>query len=229
MCWRKFRRGVERATITCLWWTWDYQWLSCTSDKGTALVFFVGDCEKEEKRVASHRHRAIRNDSCRQFATLSKAIRKNIPSVKFVVSLPHPLACAFVVDSPNVLAVAGWDADGNGFLSVNEFAANQEARRIAYHVLVKSSLPDAHGLAEETEEERRRRRLRGWKPSVPPTPVEGQVFCGDRGDQNERLEQGMEQIHFDDKGEFVTITTTTHNSTKRVLSTRNRQYPTPNQ
>ena len=46
---------------------------------------------------------------------------------------------------------------------MSEFAAHQEARRVAYHVLVKNSV-------EETEEERRRRRARGWKPKVPDTP-----------------------------------------------------------
>lgn len=73
------------------------------------------------------------------------------------------MACAFIGDAPNILAVAGWDADGNGVLLKSEFAAHQEARRIAYHVLVKNGV-------EETEEERRRRRARGWKPSVPETP-----------------------------------------------------------
>ena len=73
------------------------------------------------------------------------------------------MACAFIGDAPNILAVAGWDGDGNGVLLISEFAAHQEARRIAYHVLVKNGL-------EETEEERRRRRARGWKPRVPDTP-----------------------------------------------------------
>jgi hypothetical protein len=65
------------------------------------------------------------------------------------------------------LAVAGWDADGNGVLLISEFAAHQEARRMAYHVLVKNTtLQNQH----ESEEERRRRRARGWKPSAPETP-----------------------------------------------------------
>jgi hypothetical protein len=68
-----------------------------------------------------------------------------------------------VGDAPNILAVAGWDADGNGVLLISEFAAHQEARRIAYHVLVKNGV-------EESEEERRRRRARGWRPSIPETP-----------------------------------------------------------
>ena len=41
-CIQEFRRGVERATITCLAWSYDCSWLSCTSDKGTAHVFWLG-------------------------------------------------------------------------------------------------------------------------------------------------------------------------------------------
>jgi hypothetical protein len=65
------------------------------------------------------------------------------------------------------LAVAGWDADGNGVLLISEFAAHQEARRMAYHVLVKNTTLQNQ---QESEEERRRRRARGWKPSAPETP-----------------------------------------------------------
>lgn len=70
------------------------------------------------------------------------------------------MACAFIGDAPHLIAVAGWDADGNGVLLISEFAAHQEARRVAYHVLVKNS-----STADESEEERRRRRARGWVPS----------------------------------------------------------------
>jgi hypothetical protein len=238
-CLQEFRRGVERATITCLCWSWDYQWLSCCSDKGTAHVFFVGDHNHDNNnnnntlrnkdhhggdKKSNHNDPNNNNKSSftkKLFSTVRKSVKGDTKkySVCQVRGVPHPLACAFVVDAPNVLAVAGWDADGNGVLLLSEFAANQEARRIAYHVLVKTSSPTFQdGLGQpaqpaETEEERRRRRLRGWKPTIPPTPLEGRVFCGERGDQEgkDTLEQGMQQIHFEDKGEFVTITTTTHN------------------
>jgi WD40 repeat protein len=242
-CLQEFRRGVERANITCLCWSWDYQWLSCTSDKGTAHVFFVGDMNNSNnnnsKNINKNNNKAGKEKKSSSDPTtksltkrLFSSVRKSVEgdakkySVCQVRGVPHPLACAFVVDAPNVLAVAGWDADGNGVLLLSEFAANQEARRIAYHVLVKSSLlVDTQGQLQppETEEERRRRRLRGWKPTVPATPIEGRVFCGERG---ETLEQGMEQIQFEDKGEFVTITTTTtamHNNN----STSNKEEDNP--
>jgi WD domain, G-beta repeat len=150
-CIQEFRRGVERATITCLAFSWDDQWLSCCSDKGTAHVFFC-EQKQEEKKASSLTKRL--------FSPSSKVQPKSVCQIR---GIPHPMACAFIGDAPNILAVAGWDADGNGVLLISEFAAHQEARRIAYHVLVKNGL-------EETEEERRRRRARGWKPSIPETP-----------------------------------------------------------
>mmetsp|Transcript_36311 Transcript_36311/g.104526 ORF Transcript_36311/g.104526 Transcript_36311/m.104526 type:complete len:455 (+) Transcript_36311:236-1600(+) len=153
LCIHEFRRGVERANITCLAFSWDDQWLSCCSDKGTAHVFF---CEQnQEEKKPSSLAKMI-------FSPSSKPQPKSVCQIRGV---PHPLACAFVGDAPNILAVAGWDADGNGVLLISEFAAHQEARRIAYHVLVRNGI-------EETEEEKRRRRARGWKPSVPETPDE---------------------------------------------------------
>lgn len=142
---------MERATITCLAFSWDDQWLSCCSDKGTAHVFYC-EQKQEDKKSSSLTKRL--------FSPSSKPQPKSVCQVRGV---PHPLACAFVGDAPNILAVAGWDADGNGVLLISEFAAHQEARRIAYHVLVKNGV-------EETEEERRRRRARGWEPRIPDTP-----------------------------------------------------------
>ena len=157
-CIHEFRRGVERATITCLAFSWDDQWLSCCSDKGTAHVFY---CEqKNDDKKSSSSSSSLTK---RFFSSSSKSQPKSVCQVRGV---PHPLACAFVGDAPNILAVAGWDADGNGVLLISEFAAHQEARRIAYHVLVKNGV-------EETEEERRRRRARGWRPSIPETPDHG--------------------------------------------------------
>lgn len=90
-------------------------------------------------------------------SSTSKSPSKSVCQIRGV---PHPLACAFIGDAPHLIAVAGWDADGNGVLLISEFAAHQEARRVAYHVLVKNAL-----TADETEEERRRRRARGWVPN----------------------------------------------------------------
>ena len=152
-CTHEFRRGVERATITCLAFSWDDQWISCCSDKGTVHIFHKEEEPKDDK-----------NENKSTFSKLLGTTSRPKPkSVCQIRGIPHPLACAFVGDASNMLAVSGWDADGNGVLLVSEFAAQQEARRVAYHVLVRNSV-------EETEEERRRRRARGWKPKLPDTP-----------------------------------------------------------
>jgi WD40 repeat protein len=177
----EFRRGVERAQITCLAFSWDEQWLSCASDKGTTHIFY---CDKETTKNGNNgKNKSSGSSSASSFLSsaagsfFSSSSKKPQPkSVCQVRGVPHPLSCAFISDAPNLIAVAGWDLDGNGVLLISEFAAHQEARRVAYHVLVKNAL-----RAEETEEERRRRRARGWKPSIPDTPTHafGNLQIGD--------------------------------------------------
>jgi WD40 repeat protein len=195
VCLQEFRRGVERATITCLAWSWDYAWLSCTSDKGTVHIFQVQESgENEEKKSA--------DSSLTQmfFSSVRKSVEGDAKkSVCQIRGVPHPQACAFVAEATNLIAVAGWDADGNGVLLLSEFAPGEEPRRVGYHVLCKSAVQD------ETEEARRRRRLRGWTPDVPETPEGGRLYVGER---LEILEKGMEQIHFEETDEFVSVTTT---------------------
>lgn len=152
-CIHEFRRGVERATITCLAFSWDDQWLSSCSDKGTVHIFHCKEDNEDKKKSSKSTFSRL----------LSSTTSQKPKSICQIRGIPHPIACAFVGDVPNVIAISGWDADGNGVLLMSEFAAHQEARRVAYHVLVKNSV-------EETEEERRRRRARGWKPKVPDTP-----------------------------------------------------------
>jgi hypothetical protein len=134
---------------------------------------------------------------------LYSSVRKSVEgdakkSVCQIRGVPHPQACAFVADASNLLAVAGWDADGNGVLLMSEFAPGQEPRRVGYHVLCKTAVQD------ETEEARRRRRLRGWTPDIPETPEGGRLYVGER---LEILEKGMEEIHFEMTDEFVSVST----------------------
>jgi WD40 repeat protein len=194
VCLQEFRRGVERATITCLAWSWDYAWLSCTSDKGTVHIFQVQEIsEKEEKKSTES------SLSQMFFSSVRKSVEGDAKkSVCQIRGVPHPQACAFVAEATNLIAVAGWDADGNGVLLLSEFAPGEEPRRVGYHVLCKSAVQD------ETEEARRRRRLRGWTPDVPETPEGGRLYVGER---LEILEKGMEQIHFEETDEFVSVTT----------------------
>ena len=176
----EFRRGVERANITCLAFSWDDQWISCSSDKGTTHIFYLENEAKEKqnnnrKNGSSSKKKngstssgsilgsgssLLSSGSRLLMGSFSPSASKAQPkSVCQIRGVPHPLSCAFIGDAPNLIAVAGWDADGNGVLLISEFAAHQEARRVAYHVLVKNS-----STADESEEERRRRRARGWVP-----------------------------------------------------------------
>ena len=160
----EFRRGVERAQITCLAFSWDDQFLSCASDKGTTHIFY---CDKSGSSSSDNTQQSTTSflTSAAGSLLFSSSNKQQPKSVCQIRGVPHPLSCAFIGDAPNLIAVAGWDADGNGVLLISEFAAHQEARRVAYHVLVKNNLTQ-----EETEEQRRRRRARGWTPSVPETP-----------------------------------------------------------
>lgn len=191
-CLQEFRRGVERATITCLSFSWDHTWLSCTSDKGTAHIFQLG----EEEVVESKQHSSFSQ-------MLISSVRKSVEgeakkSVCQVRGVPHPQACSFVSDARNLIAIAGWDADGNGVLLLAEFSAGQEPRRVGYHVVCRSAVHDV------SDEARRRRRLRGWTPDIPETPEGGRLYIGER---LEILEKGMEQIRFDETDEFVAVST----------------------
>jgi len=183
----EFRRGVERADITCLAFSWDDQWVSCSSDKGTTHIFYLENetKDKHNKSNSNNRNNNVSTASYKNkngssggilgstglsllssgsrmlMGSFSAATAANSQpkSVCQIRGVPHPLACSFIADSPHLIAVSGWDADGNGVLLISEFAAHHEARRVAYHVLVKNPT-----TADETEEQRRRRRARGWLP-----------------------------------------------------------------
>lgn len=204
-CLQEFRRGVERAAITCLCWSWDFAWLSCASDKGTCHIFKVGD--GDDHADGNHHVSIGKNVSSPKSFTnrLFSSVRKSVEgeakkSVCQVRGIPHPQACAFVNEANNLLAVAGFDADGNGVLLLSEFVAGEEPRRVGYHILCKTSIED------ESEEARRRRRMRGWTPEVPQTPEGGRLYVGERLDI---LEERMGQIQFDEnqEDEFVSVTT----------------------
>jgi WD40 repeat protein len=207
-CLQEFRRGVERANITCLAWSWDHSYLCCTSDKGTAHVFQLDNPDSstidEEKKNADLSALSLTQ---KLFSSMRKSVEGDAKkSICQIRGVPHPIACAFVSNAVNLVAVAGWDADGNGVLLLSSFqnGPNEEPNRVGYHVLCKSS----SSRSNETEEARRRRRLHGWTPEIPPTPEGGRLYVGER---LEILERGMEQILFEEGGqdddEFVSVST----------------------
>jgi len=239
-CIGEFRRGVERATVSCLAWSWDAAFLACASDKGTAHVFRVSDAHRNRQQPGGGGGGGGESSSLSLSRILS-SVRKSVEGCDAVKSVcqirgvPHPQACAFVTDATvanHVLAVAGYDADGNGVVLLSEFSPNAapsgglhhpnhlhqhsssslsstsqthpipEPRRVGYHVVCRSAVRDP------SEEARRRRRLRGWTPEVPQSPEGGRLYVGER---LEVLERGMETIRFEetpDDDEFVSVITT---------------------
>lgn len=206
-CVQEYRRGVERAVITCLVFSWDFKWLACTSDKGTAHVFEVETPdEREEKK---------KEEAAAQFSSLSQmffsTVRRSVEgdakkSICQIRGIPHPSTCAFIAEAAtNVLAIAGLDADGNGVLLISSFGIGEEPVRIGYHVLCHSGSV----ITDESDEARRRRRLRGWRPEIPQTPEGGRLYVGERLDVLEKGGMMMEQqFHFEEnEDEFVTVTT----------------------
>lgn len=205
-CLQEFRRGVERASITCLAWSWDHSFLCCTSDKGTAHIFHLDNASTSGNNN-NNTDPSTMSLTQKLFSSVRKSVEGDAKkSICQVRGVPHPMACAFVSTATNLVAVAGWDADGNGVLLLSEFqiGSSDEPRRVGYHVLCKSDLL----RSDETEEARRRRRLRGWTPEIPATPEGGRLYVGER---LEILERGMEQIHFEEGGkdddEFVSVST----------------------
>lgn len=214
-CLHEFRRGVERANITCLAFSWDYKWLSCTSDKGTAHIFQIETDEKEEKKKDE-----VSSLTQMFLSTVRKSVEGDAKkSVCQIRGVPHPQACTFVAEATNLVAIAGWDADGNGVLLLSEFHPGEEPKRVGYHVLCRSAVHD------ESDEARRRRRLRGWTPEVPQTPEGGRLYVGDR---LEVLEKGMEQIQFEEKDEFIAVTAINPEDKKDLEEVIEEESQTPN-
>jgi WD domain, G-beta repeat len=247
-CLQEFRRGYERANITCLAFSWDNAWLACTSDKGTAHVFAVETSNSSSGNGTNGNNTSNKGSgpvktkttespsfSSLFFSSVRKSVEGNVQkSICQIRGVPHPQACAFVAETTNVLAVAGYDADGQGVLLVSQFDPQEansssgsggvvEPTRLGYHVLSRSASatptlpsedsPEGPNATPESEEARRRRRMRGWTPSVPETPPEGgRLYTGERLEVLE-LQQGlMEQIQFDededDDDAFVSVSTT---------------------
>jgi hypothetical protein len=81
-------------------------------------------------------------------------------------------------------------------------SSSNEARRVGYHVICRC------GITGESEETKRRRRLRGWIPEIPQGPPEhiGRISVGDRIPEGATIE---DCFHFEDTGqdEFVAVVT----------------------
>jgi superfamily I DNA/RNA helicase len=199
--------------MTCLCWSWDHEWLACTSDKGTAHVFHVDVDENETRRPAAHvlspsssLTQKVWNSVSRRKMASAKGEEKSMVQIRGV---PQPLACAFVPDRPHTLSVVGRDTDGNGVLLLSDFSVildhhmpSNEAARIAYHVVAKSSR--VSGDATYDARSKRWRTPVGNDAAMPSDEPHGKLYVGER---LEVLENQMNDITFDEEEGFVSIST----------------------
>jgi hypothetical protein len=218
---REFRRGVERATISCLTFSLDSCWLAAASDHGTVHVFQSqypntsnnnsSSKSNPQKSISSMTGKAIRMLP-KIVVSPTKYLIDGEQSVAQVRGVPHPRVCAFVPDREGVIAVAGEDEYGNGCLLLAEFGkatknntayskANEsiddsEARRLSYHRFFKKDGAAAmHGKSS-----RRRVKSKDWKG--PADLEEGGAFIDDA-----KIDLRMNHIHIGDSNEddFVPI------------------------
>ena len=203
---REFRRGVERATITCLTFSLDSTWLGCASDHGTVHVFQThgpNDNKAAEKKTRSS---SMTGKAIRMLPKLVTQPKKymgmdGVHSYAQVRGVPHPYACAFVPDREQTIAVAGMDEYGNGCLLLAEFGKlpisgitvsgdtkvyDSEARRVGYHRFFKSKNPSASHTTS-----RRRTKSKDFKPV---DVVEGSAYI----DQDNPIDIRMNHIKISD-------------------------------
>jgi len=166
---REFRRGVERATITCLTFSLDSNWLGCASNHGTVHIFQTHDPHNNSngENAKKKKSTSMTGKAMRMLPKLVTAPKKYLmdgeQSFAQVRGIPHPRACAFVPDRERTIAVAGVDEYGNGCLLLAEFGSksvgsggakgiesssgnkadhdSSEARRLGYHRFFKCKSP----------------------------------------------------------------------------------------
>mmetsp|Transcript_4239 Transcript_4239/g.8757 ORF Transcript_4239/g.8757 Transcript_4239/m.8757 type:complete len:601 (-) Transcript_4239:248-2050(-) len=212
---REFRRGVERATISCLTFSSDSRWLGCASDHGTVHVFQAMDPNNANNNDTlsnadskKSRSSSMTGKAMRMLPKLVVAPKKYLmdgeQSYAQVRGIPHPQACAFVPDKECTIAVAGSDDYGNGCLLLAEFgtvktrphgsgqlekSVDTEARRLGYHRFFKKG-----GAASMHKSGTRRHRLKSKDASaeteiggayIDESPVEAGLNDIQIGDENE--------------------------------------------
>ncbi|KAL3801502.1 hypothetical protein HJC23_000940 [Cyclotella cryptica] len=203
---REFRRGVDRATISCLTFSLDSCWLAAASDHGTVHIFQSHDANAaaDTSSKASSSQKSISSMTGKAIRMLPKIVisptrylMDGEQSYAQVRGIPHPRACAFVPDRECTIAIAGEDEYGNGCLLLAEFGSNadeniddSEARRLCYHRFFKKDGAAAmHGKSS-------RRRVRSKELKGAAELEEGGAFIDDNptdlrmnhisiGDENE--------------------------------------------
>ena len=129
---KEFRRGFERATISCLTFSLDSNWLASASDHGTVHIFQAQDPNSRKDSSVSNNSTRSKSRSSSMTGKAMRMLPKLVSSPKKflmdgehsyaqVRGVPNPRACAFVPDKERTIAVAGTDDYDNGVLLLAEF------------------------------------------------------------------------------------------------------------
>lgn len=138
---REFRRGVDRATISCLTFSLDSVWLGCASDHGTVHIFQThvpttatnssvsnvdGGSNSISGGVKKSRSISMTGKAMKLLPKLlssspSSYLIEGVKAYAQVRGVPHPKACAFIPDREQTISVAGLDDFGNGCILLAEF------------------------------------------------------------------------------------------------------------
>lgn len=211
---REFRRGVERATISCLTFSLDSRWLACASDHGTVHIFQTYDPDVNDDTTADANVPARKSISSSMTGKAMRMLPRLVASPKLflvdgvqsyaqVRGVPHPRACAFVPDRDQTIAVAGVDDYGNGCLLLAEFGdqdkdvSDLEPKRLGYYRFFKCKSP-----ASQFGSSSARWRTKNKDKLVSEYTTEGGAYIDDAP-----VEMKMNHISFGDENEdsFVPI------------------------
>ena len=203
---REFRRGVERATISCLTFSLDSNWLGCASNHGTVHIFQTQDPNNNSSVEKKSKSSSMTGKAMRMLPKLVAAPKKYLMdgehSYAQVRGVPHPRACAFVPDREQTLAVAGMDEYGNGCLLLAEFGKptssdgkvtenkvdDTEARRLGYHRFFKCKSPASQNGRRRTKSKDSKYADDGLEEGgayIDDTPVDLRMNHISIGDENE--------------------------------------------
>jgi len=222
---REFRRGVERATISCLTFSLDSNWLGCASNHGTVHIFQTQESNNNNNNNSADsastkkKRSSMTGKAMRMLPKLVSAPKKylmdGVQSYAQVRGVPYPRACAFVPDRERTIAVAGMDDYGNGCLLLAEFGPkpvrnnaggavgesksdnndSSEARRLGYHRFFKCKSPSSQSGSS-------RRRTKSKEKNAEDTDMEGGAYIDDAP-----VDMRMNHISIGDENEddFVPI------------------------
>mmetsp|Transcript_13616 Transcript_13616/g.19520 ORF Transcript_13616/g.19520 Transcript_13616/m.19520 type:complete len:483 (+) Transcript_13616:1404-2852(+) len=142
---QEFRRGVERATIYCISFSRNKDFLAVTSDRGTVHVFQLkqtsfGRIPTPSEIDGNYFHSSPTKESKPSygFASLGKltrafALGESDPSYAQIRHMEDAVLCSFLPDAPKHIAVVSRD----GSLLVADFSQGGDAERVSYHKFFK--------------------------------------------------------------------------------------------